>query len=120
MEIGSFIQIDAAINMGNSGGALVNLNGELVGINTAIKTPTGVFAGYGFAIPAKIVKRVCNDLIKFGVFQKGFLNIKGFNVIFAREIITSNIEKEGININKLKSALSKHDSSDGSCGDRGN
>ena len=59
--IEEFIQTDAAINPGNSGGALVNLQGELIGINTAIATPTGVFAGYSFAIPSKIVKRVIKE-----------------------------------------------------------
>ena len=60
--IEAFIQTDAAINPGNSGGALVNLNGELIGINTAIASPTGAYAGYGFAIPANIVNKVVEDL----------------------------------------------------------
>jgi len=70
--IESFIQTDAAINPGNSGGALVNLNGELIGINTAIYSKTGSYSGYGFAVPADIVSKVVNDLIKFGEVQKGF------------------------------------------------
>ncbi len=65
--IEAFIQTDAAINPGNSGGALVNLNGELIGINTAIASPTGSYAGYGFAIPANIVKKVVEDFYKYGM-----------------------------------------------------
>ena len=71
--IESFIQTDAAINPGNSGGALVNLNGELVGINTAIASPTGSYAGYGFAVPSNIVQKVVRDLKEFGVVQRGFI-----------------------------------------------
>jgi Do/DeqQ family serine protease len=71
----NFIQTDAAINPGNSGGALVNLNGGLVGINTAIASPTGTFAGYGFAIPANIVNKVVKDLLEFGVVQRGVLGV---------------------------------------------
>ena len=73
--IESFIQTDAAVNPGNSGGALVNLNGELVGINTAIATPTGTYAGYSFAVPSNIVKKVMSDLIKFGEVQRGYLGV---------------------------------------------
>lgn len=71
----SFIQTDAAINPGNSGGALVNLRGELLGINTAIASPTGAYAGYGFAVPSNIVKKVIEDLMKYGVVQRGFLGV---------------------------------------------
>ncbi len=70
--IESFIQTDAAINPGNSGGALVNLEGELIGINTAILSKTGSYAGYGFAVPSDIVKKVVNDLIKYNEVQKAF------------------------------------------------
>jgi len=73
--IESFIQTDAAINPGNSGGALVNLEGGLVGINTAIASPTGAYSGYGFAIPSNIVSKVVEDLLKFGVVQRGVLGI---------------------------------------------
>jgi serine protease Do len=73
--IEAFIQTDAAINPGNSGGALVNLNGELVGINTAIASPTGSYAGYGFAIPANIVNKVVEDFIKYGMVQRAYLGI---------------------------------------------
>jgi Do/DeqQ family serine protease len=73
--IEAFIQTDAAINPGNSGGALVNLNGELIGINTAIASPTGTYAGYGFAIPANIVNKVVEDFIKYGMVQRAYLGI---------------------------------------------
>ncbi len=74
--IESFIQTDAAINPGNSGGALVNKKGELVGINTAILSRTGSYAGYGFAVPVDIVKKVVGDLIRFGEVQKAFTGAK--------------------------------------------
>jgi serine protease Do len=72
----AFIQTDAVVNPGNSGGALVNLRGELIGINTAIASPTGSFAGYAFAVPSSLVKKVSSDLIKFGNVQRGYLGIK--------------------------------------------
>lgn len=73
--IESFIQTDAAINPGNSGGALVNLQGGLVGINTAIASPTGAYAGYGFAVPSNIVNKVVEDLLRYGVVQRGYLGV---------------------------------------------
>lgn len=73
--IESFIQTDAAVNPGNSGGALVNLNGDLIGINTAIASPNGAFAGYSFAIPSSIVKKISDDIIKYGSAQRGFLGV---------------------------------------------
>ena len=73
--IEAFIQTDAAINPGNSGGALVDLNGQLIGINTAIASPTGAYAGYGFAIPANIVDKVVKDIMKYGMVQRAFLGI---------------------------------------------
>ncbi|MBT1703986.1 trypsin-like peptidase domain-containing protein [Chryseosolibacter indicus] len=75
-QIESFIQTDAAVNPGNSGGALVNLKGELVGINTAIATSTGSYQGYSFAIPVSIVKKVMDDLLEFGKVQRGLLGIE--------------------------------------------
>lgn len=72
----SFIQTDAAVNQGNSGGALVNTSGQLIGINAAIASPTGAYAGYSYAIPVNIVKKVVDDLIKFGTVQRAFLGIR--------------------------------------------
>lgn len=74
-KIESFIQTDAAVNPGNSGGALVNVNGELVGINTAIASPTGTYAGYSFAVPSNIVNKVILDLKNYGATQRGFLGV---------------------------------------------
>ncbi|WKN29889.1 Do family serine endopeptidase [Porifericola rhodea] len=71
----SFIQTDAAINPGNSGGALVNLHGGLVGINTAIASPTGSYAGYGFAVPSNLVRKVVEDLLEYGNVQRGVLGV---------------------------------------------
>ncbi len=85
--IESFIQTDAAINPGNSGGALVNLQGGLVGINTAIASPTGAYAGYGFAVPSNIVNKVVEDLLKYGIVQRGYLGvmIRGVDGNLAKE-----------------------------------
>ena len=78
--IESFIQTDAAINSGNSGGALVNTRGELVGINAMLYSQTGSYSGYGFAIPTTIMNKVVADLKKYGVVQRGLLGIRGINV----------------------------------------
>lgn len=74
--IESFIQTDAAVNPGNSGGALVNLSGKLIGINTAIATPTGSYAGYSFAVPSILVQKVVNDLKEYGIVQRAVLGVK--------------------------------------------
>ena len=71
----SFIQTDAAVNPGSSGGALVNTNGELVAINSAIASPTGSFAGYAYAIPSNLMKKVIGDIMKYGSVQRGYLGI---------------------------------------------
>jgi Do/DeqQ family serine protease len=78
--IESFIQTDAAVNPGNSGGALVNTKGELIGINSAIASQTGSFAGYSFAIPVNIVRKVANDLLEFGEVQRAFLGVSIQNI----------------------------------------
>lgn len=88
--IESFIQTDAAVNRGNSGGALVNTSGELIGINAAIASGTGFYAGYSFAIPVNIVKKVANDLIDYGTIQRAFL---GVNI---REIDSKFADQQGI------------------------
>jgi Do/DeqQ family serine protease len=80
LPVESFIQTDAAVNPGNSGGALVNTNGELIGINTAIASKTGSYAGYSFAVPASIAQKVANDIIEFGNVQRGFLGVQISNV----------------------------------------
>jgi len=71
----SFIQTDAAVNQGNSGGALINTSGQLIGINSAILAPTGTYAGYSFAIPVNIIKKIVNDIIQFGDVQRGYLGV---------------------------------------------
>jgi Do/DeqQ family serine protease len=73
--IESFIQTDAAVNPGNSGGALVNLDGQLIGINTAIASQSGSFSGYSFAVPSSIVQKVTNDLLEFGEVQRALIGI---------------------------------------------
>lgn len=78
--IESFIQTDAVINKGNSGGALVNARGELIGINSAIASPTGVYAGYGFAIPINLAKKILDDFKEFGSVKRGYVGIT-FNEI---------------------------------------
>lgn len=75
--IQSFIQTDAAVNPGNSGGALVNTRGELIGINTMISSPTGSYAGYSFAVPSNITRKIIEDIMEFGNVQRGILGIEG-------------------------------------------
>lgn len=79
-KIESFIQTDAAVNPGNSGGALVGIDGKLVGINTAIASQTGQYAGYAFAIPSAMVEKVTNDIIEFGEVKRGYLGVSVSNV----------------------------------------
>lgn len=88
LQVESFIQTDAAVNPGNSGGALVNLRGELVGINTAIATSTGTYAGYSFAIPVNLVQKVVDDLKLYGQVQRGLLGvqIESINAMLAEEL----------------------------------
>jgi len=74
--IEAFIQTDAAVNPGNSGGPLVNTSGQLIGINSAIASPTGAYAGYSYAIPANIVRKVANDLMEYGSVQRAYLGIE--------------------------------------------
>lgn len=86
----SFIQTDAAVNQGNSGGALVNVDGQLIGINSAILAPTGTYAGYSFAIPVNIVKKIVGDIIQYGDVQRGYLGV-------------SYIPTDGLNEDQVKS-----------------
>jgi serine protease Do len=91
LALESFIQTDAAVNPGNSGGALVNLKGELVGVNTAIASPTGSYSGYSFAVPSALVRKIVDDLREYGTVQRGLL---------------------GVNIGNLNSALAKQQNID--------
>lgn len=86
--IEAFIQTDAAVNPGNSGGALVNTRGELVGINTAISSRSGSFEGYSFAVPSNIVRKVVEDLMEFGTVQRAFIgvNITDLTPALAKEL----------------------------------
>jgi Do/DeqQ family serine protease len=99
--IQSFIQTDAAVNPGNSGGALVNTRGELIGINTLISSPTGSYAGYSFAVPSNITRKIIEDLMQFGNVQRGVLGIEGgeMNSNYAKEIGVK--ETQGFYINKV-------------------
>ncbi len=83
----SFIQTDAAVNPGNSGGALVNTNGDLIGINTAITSQTGAYIGYSFAVPSNIARKIVEDILEYGDVQKGVLGIEAprLNTNYARE-----------------------------------
>ena len=92
LAIESFLQTDAAVNPGNSGGALVNLRGDLVGINTAIATPTGTYAGYSFAVPSTLVKKVVADLKEYGVVQRALL---GINI---RDVNSQLAENENLDV----------------------
>lgn len=80
LQVEAFIQTDAAVNPGNSGGPLVNLNGEIIGINTAIASRTGGFSGYSFAVPSSIVKKVMDDLLEYGAVQRGLLGVSIIDV----------------------------------------
>ncbi|WP_035674276.1 S1C family serine protease [Flavobacterium sp. 83] len=114
--IQSFIQTDAAVNPGNSGGALVNTRGELIGINTMISSPTGSYTGYSFAIPSNIARKIIEDLMEFGNVQRGILGVEGgeLNDIASKELKIS--QTQGFYINKVtknsgaeKSGLTKGD-----------
>ncbi len=94
LAIESFIQTDAAVNRGNSGGALVNTRGELIGINTAIASTTGTFTGYSFAVPANIAMKVVEDLLEFGEVQRGMLGVT-ISPFTSREA-----EERGLGVNR--------------------
>ncbi|QRR04023.1 Do family serine endopeptidase [Dyadobacter sandarakinus] len=96
--IESFIQTDAAVNPGNSGGALVDLNGNLIGINTAIASQTGSFAGYSFAVPASIAHKVVEDISKYGSVQRGYLGVN-ISEVDAEKVRTFNLKvDEGVRV----------------------
>ncbi len=89
-SIESFIQTDAAVNPGNSGGALVSSEGKLIGINTAIASNTGQYAGYAFAVPSNLMKKIVDDLLKYGVVQRGFLGVS------IQDVNAALADKEGL------------------------
>ncbi|WP_420400004.1 S1C family serine protease [Flagellimonas sp.] len=97
----SFIQTDAAVNPGNSGGALVNTNGDLIGINTAITSQTGSYVGYAFAVPSNIAKKVVEDIMEFGNVQRGLLGISAANVNSQAAIELGLDEIEGVYISQV-------------------
>ncbi|MBC7915405.1 MAG: Do family serine endopeptidase [Pyrinomonadaceae bacterium] len=99
--IESFIQTDAAINQGNSGGALVNTQGELIGINAAIASRSGGYEGYGFAIPINLAKKIMDDFIKFGTVKRGFIGItfEELNASVAKNLGISQIN--GLYVNNI-------------------
>ncbi|MDI6050897.1 trypsin-like peptidase domain-containing protein [Flavobacterium sp. XS2P24] len=114
--IQSFIQTDAAVNPGNSGGALVNTRGELIGINTMISSMTGSYVGYSFAVPSNIARKIIEDLMEFGNVQRGILGVEGgeLNSISSKELGIT--QTQGFYINKVtknsgaeKSGLGKGD-----------
>lgn len=105
----SYIQTDAAVNPGNSGGALINDKGELIGINTAIQTQTGSYVGYSFAVPSNIAKKVIEDILEYGNVQYGFLGVTGtsLNSFRAKELDVEDTEGFFINgIDKESGAFS--------------
>jgi Do/DeqQ family serine protease len=99
--IQSFIQTDAAVNPGNSGGALVNTRGELIGINTMISSPTGSYAGYSFAVPSNITRKIIEDIMEFGNVQRGILGVEGGELTgnYSKELGIK--DTEGFYINKV-------------------
>jgi len=103
LEVEAFIQTDAAVNPGNSGGALVNLKGELIGINSAIATSSGSYQGYSFAIPVSLVKKVMDDLLELGQVQRGML---GIQITDVNATIAENLKlqiSQGVLINRVNS-----------------
>ncbi len=107
--IQSFIQTDAAVNPGNSGGALVNTRGELIGINTMISSPTGSYAGYSFAVPSNITRKIIEDLMQYGNVQRGILGVTGteLNSAIADKIGVTNTQGFYVNGVTAKSGAEK-------------
>ena len=97
----SFIQTDAAVNPGNSGGALVNTNGDLIGINTAITSQTGSYVGYAFAVPSNIAKKVVEDIMEYGNVQKGLLGITAPNANARNTFEEGYSEIEGVYVSSV-------------------
>lgn len=98
----SFIQTDAAVNRGNSGGALVNMKGDLVGINTAITSETGSYVGYSFAVPSNNAKKIIDDIMEFGNVQRGILGIQGRNLNSETAAYYDIEDTQGVYINGIE------------------
>lgn len=98
----SYIQTDAAVNPGNSGGALVNTKGELIGINTAIQSQTGSYIGYSFAVPSNIARKVIEDIMEFGVVQYGFLGVTGSSLNSSMSKKLGTKDTKGFYINSVE------------------
>ncbi|MFL2622648.1 MAG: S1C family serine protease [Candidatus Marisimplicoccus sp.] len=98
----SFIQTDAAVNFGNSGGALVNIKGELIGINTLIQSMTGGYVGYSFAVPSNTVRKIFEDILEYGDVQKGLLGVRGvaLNSSYSKQLNIT--ETEGFYIDETE------------------
>jgi Do/DeqQ family serine protease len=100
-NIQSFIQTDAAVNPGNSGGALVNARGDLIGINTAITSQTGSYIGYSFAVPSNIAKKVVDDIMEFGDVQMGSLGVRVQDLSAAHGLLDGITESEGVLVGEV-------------------
>lgn len=98
----SFIQTDAAVNRGNSGGALVNINGQLIGINTAITSETGSYVGYSFAVPSNTARKVVEDIMEYGNVQRGILGIQGGSLDSNRAKYLGVDETEGVYVSGIE------------------
>jgi S1-C subfamily serine protease len=105
----SFIQTDAAVNPGNSGGALVNTNGDLIGINTAITSQTGSYVGYSFAVPSNIAKKVVEDILEYGNVQKGILGISSPRLSTPYAVEQGINEVEGVYIDGVEEGSGAED-----------
>lgn len=97
----SFIQTDAAVNPGNSGGALVNIHGELIGINTAITSQTGSYVGYAFAVPSNNARKIVEDLLEYGDVQQGILGIRGMQAARAAQQLDLDVS-EGVYVDEVE------------------
>ena len=100
-NVSSFIQTDAAVNPGNSGGALVNTRGELIGINTAITSQTGSYVGYSFAVPSNNARKIVEDILEFGDVQQGILGIRGVQAAMVPDELSKDIS-EGIYVGEVE------------------
>lgn len=100
-KVSSFIQTDAAVNSGNSGGALVNTRGELIGINTAITSQTGSYIGYAFAVPSNNARKIVQDIIEYGDVQQGILGIRGMHAARASQELNLDVS-EGVYVDHVE------------------